>query len=246
VPIVITRAVVLQTYAFGDTSKILRLMTREYGPRSAIAKGALRPGSRFGGLIEPFAEGLATLYLREGRDLHTLSAFDLLRERQGLGGDLGRYTGASVLCEVVMRLAPEQRDDRLFAALVRGLDELLAAPEEGVEGRSLRAIWRLVAVLGFGPDLERCAECGRPLGAAEPARFDFEAGGLRCPTCGGDGPRLQPAEVTTLRRLLGRGEPPAHPGRRQRRLLADFIRYHLAEGAHLHSLPFLESGTGGM
>lgn len=240
-PIVTTRAVVLQTYAYSDTSKILRLMTLEHGPRSAIAKGARRPGSRFGGLIEPFAEGLATLYMKEGRDLHTLSDFDLLRERQGLGSDLVGFAGASVLCEVVMRLAPEHRDDRLFRALVQGLDELLSAGEEDVEGTALRGIWRLVAVLGFAPDLQRCSACGRQLGEG-PARFDYASGGLRCTVCGGEGPRLGPEDVRVLRRLLGRGSVPPRPGMRQRRFLADFIRYHMAEGTHLRSLAFLERG----
>jgi len=245
VPIVTTRVVVLQTYAYSDTSKILRLMTREHGPRSAIARGARRPGSRFGGLIEPFAEGAATLYLREGRELHTLSDFDLVRERQGLGRDLQRFAGASVLSEMVMRLAPEHRDDRLYAALVRGLDELLVAPAGSVEGAALRAIWRLVAILGFAPDLGRCAACGRPLGVDEAASFDFASGGLVCGSCGGGAPRLTGAEIDVLRRLMERGEPPARPGRRQRRLLADFVRYHLAEGTHLRSLGFLERGGEG-
>jgi len=241
VPIVTTRAVVLQTYAYSDTSKILRLVTREHGPRSAIARGARRPGSRFGGLIEPFAEGMATLYLREGGDLHTLSDFDLIRERQGLGRDLVRFAGASVLCEMVMRLAPEHRDDRLFAALVRGLDELLAAPADRAEGTALRAAWRLVAVLGFTPDLERCSRCGRePEGGS--ARFDYASGGLRCSSCGGEGPRLRPEDVQTLHRLLSPGPVPPRPGLQQRRLLADFIRYHVAEGTHLRSLTFLERG----
>ncbi|HKK08605.1 MAG TPA: DNA repair protein RecO [Gemmatimonadota bacterium] len=240
-PIVTTRAVVLQTYAYSDTSKILRLVTREHGPRSAIAKGARRPGSRFGGVIEPFAEGMVTLYLKEGRDLHTLSDFDLIRERQGLGRDLVRFSGASVLCEVVMRLAPEHRDDRLFAALVRGLDELLAAPPDDVEGTALRAIWRLVAVLGFAPDLRRCSGCGRDL-EGQTVRFDYASGGLRCGTCGGEGPRLTPGDVRVLQGLLSPGPVPRGPGLQQRRLLADFIRYHMAEGTHLRSLAFLERG----
>ena len=82
-----TRAIVLQTYRYSDTSKILRLMTLEHGPCSALARGALRPKSRFGGLLEPFSEGDATLYMKEGRDLHALSGFELVRERRVLGAE---------------------------------------------------------------------------------------------------------------------------------------------------------------
>ena len=241
-PIVTTRSVVLKTYPYSDTSKILRLMTRDHGPRSAIAKGARRSGSKFGGLIEPFAEGYATLYLKENRDLHTLSDFDLIRERQRLGQDLPRYAGASVVCEMVMRLAPAHRDDRLFKVLVSGLDALLDADRDDVEGVALRQVWRVVAALGFAPDLRRCVGCGRDVGEGEEARFDFAEGGLRCTACGAQGARLSPDEVATLRRLAHGEGPAGAPGSRQRRVVVDFVRYHLAEGTRLRSLDFL-AGT---
>lgn len=245
-PLVTTRAVVLQTHRYSDTSKILRLMTREHGPRSTIAKGALRPKSRFGGVLEPFAEGVATFYVKESRDLHTLSGFELIRERQVLGTDLARFASASVLAELVLRLSPEHRDLRLYAGLVQGLDALIAAPPEGVVATGLRAIWELVRVLGFAPDLGRCLECGRPIAAGEAARFDFPAGGLRCLGCPHAGRRLSAGELATLRALVeGTAESRANemsgdlPGR-QPSLLGDFIRYHLSEGTRLRSLPFLE------
>lgn len=240
-PIVTTRSVVLQTYAYSDTSKILRLMTLEHGPRSAIAKGARRPKSRFGGLIEPFAEGLATIYLKENRDLHTLSDFDLLRDRQGLGTDLMGFAGASVLCELVMRLAPEHRDDRLFAALVGGLDAILEAEPEAVEAAALLSVWAVVGTLGFSPELERCVGCGRTLDD-DAAAFDHEAGGLVCGSCRSGGRGLSPENVGALRALVeGRSvDGPVDPV--QRRALVDFVRYHLAEGLTLRSLAYLERG----
>ena len=70
-------ALILQAFPYGDTSRILRLLTRRHGLRSVIARGALRPRSRFGGSLEPFAEGIATLHLRANRDLQTLTAFEL-------------------------------------------------------------------------------------------------------------------------------------------------------------------------
>lgn len=232
-----TRAVILQTYRYSDTSKILRLMTLEHGPCSAIAKGALRPKSRFGGMLEPFIEGDATLYVKEGRDLHTLSGFELVRERRALGRSLRIYTIASVMCELVMRLAPEHRDDVLYRSLVSGLDALLdLLGEQGGTG-GLEHVWGLVSALGFHPELERCLRCGRPIGR-ERARFDYAAGGLYCAECATPG--LEPDDLDALRELAA-GRPAADPGGRQARWLADFIRYHLAEGANLRSLPFLRS-----
>lgn len=238
-PILTTRCVVLKTYRYGDTSKILRLMTRERGPVSALARGALRPRSPISGLVEPFAEGDATLYMKVNRDLHTLSAFDLIRERQDLGADLECFAGASVLCELVLRFAPEQRDDRLYAGLVQGLDALLEVPPTRREATALARIWDIVGILGFAPSLEHCLECGRPLATGPEVRFDLEAGGLRCASCPGAGAPLAGAELQELKTLV-RGEVGIlSTTHRQRALLRDFIRVHPAQGSALRSIEFL-------
>jgi len=232
-----TRAVILQTYRYSDTSKILRLMTFELGPCSALARGALRPKSRFGGLLEPFVEGDAILYTKEGRDLHTLSSFELVRERRRLGGSMDLFTTASTLCELVMRLAPEHRDDKLFRALREGLDGLHERARSGAPGAGLEHVWALVGTLGFRPELEACVRCRRPIGD-ERVRFDYAAGGLQCRRCSPGGPGLEPDELRTLRSLVA-GQAAEDSARRQGSWLADFIRYHLAEGANLKSLRFL-------
>lgn len=239
-PIVTTRCVVLQTYRYSDTSKILRLMTLDHGPRSAIAKGALRPGSKYGGVLEPFAEGEATIYLKPDRDLHTLSEFELIRERQSLGVDLARFAGASVCCELVMRLAPEERDPRLYRTLLAGLDALVEAEPDEVRAVALVVNWQVVRILGFTPELDRCVGCGRSLEEGE-TRLDFEAGGLACGRCASGGPRLTTSERRELRGLLAGRLPDGGPGGRQARFLRDFIRYRLAEGLTLRSLDYLDA-----
>src|SRR5438552_3718429 len=104
--LVTTPAVVLQTYRYSETSKVVRLATRELGVQSAIAKGALRPKSRFGAGLELLSEGSAQLYFREARELHTLGAFDLANLRRDLAADVGRFAGATVLAEVMLKMAP--------------------------------------------------------------------------------------------------------------------------------------------
>ena len=137
-----------------------------------------------------------------------------------------------------MRLAPEHRDDLLYDTLARGLDDLVAVDPERVPAAVLATVWNLVSVLGFAPDLAVCLECQKPIEPGRTARFDFSAGGVRCERCAPHGRSLAGFELASLRRLTSgslEGEVPAGQGR----LLADYIRYHLAEGARLKSLPFL-------
>ncbi|MCL7928020.1 MAG: DNA repair protein RecO [marine benthic group bacterium] len=239
-PIVTTSCLVLQTYRFGDTSKILRLLTFDHGPLSALARGALRPKSRMSGVLEPFVEGKATLYLKPNRDLHTLSGFDLVRSRQSLGSDMERFAGASVLAELVLRLAPAERDERVFSALRRGLDDLVQAPPRTVTAVSVARIWELVRVLGFEPALNRCLSCGREVDDSERARFDTREGGVLCTDCSAAGDLLEPAELAVFRKLAVDGDiaVPAISARHVR-LLKEFIRIHVAEDLQIRSLEFL-------
>src|SRR5438270_13801530 len=94
-----TEPIVLHAFDYLESSRILRLVTRDGGVRSALAKGARRASRRFGSAVDLFAQGSAQLYTKPGRDLDTLSAFDVTASRSGLANDLGRFAGAAALAE---------------------------------------------------------------------------------------------------------------------------------------------------
>src|ERR671911_2582267 len=67
-----TEAVVLRSIRFGEADRVLHLYSSTRGRVGAIAKGARRPRSRFGGRLEPFFR--LDLLLHEGRgELMTVS-----------------------------------------------------------------------------------------------------------------------------------------------------------------------------
>lgn len=254
--LVTTPVTILKTFAYSDTSKILRCFTRDYGLRSVIAKGARRPRSRFGGLVEPFSDGIGTFYLKEGRELHTLSAFELTRERQALGHDLVRFAGAGLLTELVLRFAPAAQDRQLFERLRRGLDRLLTAPADPV-AVVLQEAWGIVAALGFRPAMGRCLVCGRSLAGSQEATFDVSAGGIRCRRCREPGAQERPGparefalsarartELQTLTGSVRNGVGPLQTAPIQQRILREFVAYHLADDRPLNSLSFLERQIG--
>lgn len=245
-PLVSAHALILQSFPYSETSKVLRLFTREMGLRSVIAKGAQRPRSRFGGVLEPFTEGTAFFYLKEGRDLHTLSGFDLVRSRQGLGRDLTGFAGASLVAELVLRFGTEEPHEALFEALEESLDALLATGGEATERAAFLAAWRVVALLGFAPQTDACVTCGRALDPDEPVRFDAAGGGATCRGCRLTGRILDPTSRAELRALL-QGEPPAGPFADpsvQRALLRTYLNAQLAQERPLRSLELFLQQTG--
>ena len=237
-PLVATRALILQSFPYSDTSKILRLVSPELGVRSVIAKGAQRPRSRFGGILELFTEGEAHFYLKEGRDLHTLSAFDLLRSRQALGRDLAAFAGASLLAELVIRFGTEEPNTPLFAALIRSYDELARSTPETAARYALLGVWEMVAILGYEPQLDACVRCGTVPAEEEATRFDVEAGGIACMRCRTHGRVIDALTRSHLERML-RGEAildaPLEWGL-QGALLRAFLLTHLAPAQPLRAL----------
>src|SRR2546428_8845824 len=112
--LVTTSAVVLRTYPYSETSKIVRLATRDLGVQSAIAKGVLRPRSRFAAGLELLSEGMAQLYPPETRELQTLAPVDLLGLRRELAHDVGRFAGAPAHARPMLQTAPEDALPRGF------------------------------------------------------------------------------------------------------------------------------------
>jgi DNA repair protein RecO (recombination protein O) len=220
----------------------VRLLTASYGVRSAIARGALRPRSRHGGALEPFAEGTATLHLREGRELQTLTAFELTRSPQPLGHDLLRFAGASLLAELVLRTASEESQPGLFQALRSAFDRVRELHGSALESVILAGAWTLVATLGFAPSLTECVSCGRTLESAEDTRFDYTAGSVSCRRCTSNSPgRDLPASARAVLAQLTSGNAIAldHTAAHWR-LLRRYLDHHVLEGGNLRSLAFLD------
>jgi DNA repair protein RecO (recombination protein O) len=243
-PLVSTPAVVLSALRYSETSKIVRLATREYGVQSVIAKGALRPKSRFGAALQLLSEGQAQFVLKEHRELHLLTAFDLRRLHVGLAADLERYAVACALAEVVLRFAPPDPHPESFDLLLGALEQLEHAPVSSLEALGYRLLWQMVSVLGFEPSLDACVIDGTPMPASGPLPFSTREGGALCPVCAAQHGATQLPEQARadLIALMDSGaELPvfgSKHGAAHRRLLARYIRYHLGEGAELPALEF--------
>lgn len=240
-----TDALVLHAFDYLESSRILRLLTREAGVQSVIAKGARRARGPARMTLDLFVEGSARLYVRPGRELQTLGGFDLVRTRSGLAEDLGRFLAASALAEVALRGIGDDAAPEAYAAVTWGLDRIAAAPSSATHTAGLTAGWRVVATLGLAPALERCASCDAPLGDRDLA-FSPGAGGLLCPSCGAlrGGRRLPAAAVAQLRSWMepDDGETDASaagdaPGpvadapmvRAHQRLLREYLVHHVGD-----------------
>ena len=240
---VTTRAILLRTHPFSESSRVLRFYTRDLGLVGVMARGVQRGASRGQGGAGTFGEGVAVISYRENRELQSLREFAPSRAHMALARDFRRLAGASVAAELVLRHAGQEPHPELFDSLSEGLVRLEEGEPQSVIGEVLALSWRIVQLLGFGPELTVCTACGLAIQESEMARFDLEAGGIRGPGCpAAEGSRrVGPVARAQLASLL-HGEVPrdlrgehAHLS-----LLDDFTTFHMLGGRRLGSFRFLE------
>ncbi len=230
---------------YGETSAILRLLCRDLGLTSAIARGARRAKARTGPRLDIFSTGSATLLMKAQRDLHPLTGFELAKAHGALAADLGRFAAASALCELALKCAAAEPQPAAFDAATAGLDALEHAPADMVDTVALLACWGLVVALGFAPTLDRCVVCGAPSDGG--VAFSAPQGGALCATHrrGERASSLGGKDAASLAALVS-GRLPEEPlddrhVAAHRRLLLSFIRHHLAEHRALPALAFWDA-----
>jgi DNA repair protein RecO (recombination protein O) len=201
------QGVVLRTYKLGETDRILHLLTQGRGKVRAVAKGVRRPGSRFGGRLEPFSH--VDLQLYEGRNLDVVNQADLIAAHASVREDFARSAAGSVMVELTDVVAQEgERDNALFLLLRAGLQALDAGPEEPAVFVDAFLL-RLASIVGFHAFTDACAVCRRP---GQHAFLSVKAGGTLCSDCAPPGTRaVDPQVVEAVRVLAAAGEWAALP-----------------------------------
>lgn len=250
-PLLVSDAIVLHAFDYLESSRIVRLATREGGVRSALAKGARRSQRRFGSALDLFAQGAVQLSTKPGRDLDTMTGFDVTSSRPALAQDLGRFAGASAIAELVLQFSSEHADPALFDAIEWALDGIVGAEPSRALAATLAGAWRVIAVLGFTPALAECAECHSPIDDEADAVFSHPAGGILCPRCAtlAPGGRRMPADARRVLRAWTSGradvslEMPA--ARAHQRLLREFLQHHVVDGRSLRAFELWERGHWG-
>lgn len=243
-----TEALVLRARDLGETSKILTLFTDRFGKIAAVAKGARRPKSRFGASLDLFAHSSVVLYIKENRDLHLISESTLVNAFYGLREDVLRLGFASAVVELVDRMVMrEEKIPGLFPLLLGGLQIL-----EGGKRLSLllsALMLKIVAVLGYRPQLFVCNACGRPV-EDRLAGFSAAQGGVVCQDCGRRGApftAITSETLSLLQHLLADDfetvrqlEVPGGEERRIAAMVTGFVALCAEDHRPLSSLKFLE------
>ena len=120
-----TAAILLRKTRYSDTSLIVSWFTAVHGKIKTIAKGALRPKSRFTGTLDLFYECEIAISRSPKSDLHTLREAALSDSRENLRRDYPRVALAAYFVELLdLTTEPEHVAPELYDLLSRALRHL--------------------------------------------------------------------------------------------------------------------------
>ena len=173
------KGLVLRTADYKESSKMLTVLTDSMGKISVSARGATRLKSRIAAACQPMA--FSEMTISESKERFYLKEAGTLELFTGLTTDLKSYALGCYFLELLDASCPETVEEP--EALALGLNALWLLSEGKKDPRIVKSAFelRLMALLGYQPETEQCAACGKT--EPETPTLDLRGGALYCRDC---------------------------------------------------------------
>lgn len=180
------QAIAIRTLDYSETSQIVTLFTKDHGKIDAMAKGAKRPKSPFGGTIEIFSCGEIVFTEKGDQKLSTLAEFNQMPRFLGLRTRLFALNCSLFAAELLDLFTLEyDPHSELFDEMLLFLqDQLESKNQTSSLARLLSFQLMLLRQIGGGLVLDRCTNCKAAYSAQWPTvYFSSSSHGLVCRDC---------------------------------------------------------------
>lgn len=189
-------AMVIGHVDYKESSKIIRLFSRELGIISAIARGAKRPKSRMQNLSSLYCLGEFSLLRRD--DFYYIKEGRVIDLNEGLREDIRSIYCAQLCVDLIEKsLLDHQVNRDLFDLLAKTVG-LIPVSENKFRLMSMFVI-KYVSMIGYKPQLKTCVDCGK---MPNPMGFSISKGGIICLDHQGSAIELSPRDYNYLIWLL--------------------------------------------
>ena len=172
--------IVTKETKYGDTSRILTVITNELGKISVLAGNARRSKSGLLTATALFSYSRFTLFKGGSSSLYKLNECELLTSFSSLHESLDGMAFASYFCDVTNTVVQEDSPDAGQTSLL--LRSLYMLCRDGQNLEKIKAVFefRTLTIAGILPNLEACADCGA---TAEISALSPRDGGVYCLKC---------------------------------------------------------------
>jgi DNA repair protein RecO (recombination protein O) len=205
-----TEAIIIRQTDYSETSRILRLFTREFGTISAIAKGGRRLKGPFEAALDLLARCRIVFLRKSSGGLDILTEAQLISRFTPNRRHLTALYAGYYVAELLNHLTEEYDPcPELYDAAVRTLQRLEsdAPPDVTI----LRFELILLQQFGHLPAFDECVTCRSPITPqSSPLSFWVSQGGLLCAKCQRKEfakTPIHPGTIAVLRRLAQADDP---------------------------------------
>lgn len=149
-PKVKDQGICLRRWEWSESSQIVLILSPDYGLLRGVAKGALRPGSKFSGGIDILTKGRFSAVIKPDRDLQTLTEWEMCQIWRKPREIFKINKDATLVIDLLSRLLIEgEPATELFENTITYLDNL----EKGNSRLHALMIWllSLCKISGFEP-----------------------------------------------------------------------------------------------
>jgi DNA repair protein RecO (recombination protein O) len=182
------KAIILKAYKLGEADKIVKLYSQKNGLIDAVAKGARKIKSKFGGRLELF--NFVDLELASGKSLDIITGAEILKNFSNIPLDFNKFIFCQLISEIVlkMHLHTNEASPVLFKLIYICFNEIDSLPEDdisAVEKIACFFIAKFLKITGYAPIIENCSNCGTAILEEKSGKISFsiKMGGVLCPVC---------------------------------------------------------------
>lgn len=169
--------VVIRTTDYGETHKVITVMTKELGKIGVMARGVKKPKSKLSACSQVFIYGQFLIHRRTG--LGTLVQADVTESMRGIREDIEKTAYASLIIELTDKVVEDRSGSpELYNLLYKSL----RAINEGKDGEVIMFIYqmKMLDLIGIKPFLDGCECCGSAKGSFA---FSIRRAGYLCHNC---------------------------------------------------------------
>lgn len=162
---------------YGESSKIINVITKEYGLIGIMAKGCKKIKSPLRSVTEKLTYGKFIIYYKENK-LSTLKEVSVINSFKNLKKDISKISYATYLLELSEGVIKQSQNIKIFDLLIESLIKI----DEGFDPLVIMNILELkyLDFLGVMPIIDSCAICGNKHGIVTLSSYK---GGYICDKC---------------------------------------------------------------
>ena len=169
--------IILSETNYGESSKILNVLTDKYGLIGIMSKGCRKMKSKLRGVSRKLIYGKFNVYYKE-QGVSTLISIDIINSFSKTLMDLEKISYASYILDLTTQVVRQTDSKEVFSILRNTLIKL----EEGLSPIILTNIIeiKLLDYLGVSPNIDSCSICGSNKNIVT---LSSSAGGYVCSSC---------------------------------------------------------------